>query len=144
MEVSLKKDEFIRLYLKVFLPIPEICNKIIKLKNDIENEEIFDYHMNRWETIAGEHYYTRDNHSGKFSQVLDGSNYIVKRDHRLGFYQMTGVSYQIVDLIHELIRINHENAWDFQIDDKKYWIKYDDELYSNLSNKIMIEMRRIL
>ena len=85
MEVSLKKDEFIRLYLKVFLPIPEICNKIIKLKNDIENEEIFDYHMNRWETIAGEHYYTRDNHSGKFSQVLDGSNYIVKRDHRLGF-----------------------------------------------------------
>ena len=144
MEYSLKRDECIRLYLKVFISIPEICNKIIKLKNHMEKVDTLDYHIDRWVTIAGEHYYTKDNHYGKFSYVQDTSNYIIKRDHRLGFYQMTGISYQIVDLIHELIRINHEKAWDFEIADKKDWIKYDDELYSNLSNKIMIEMRRIL
>ena len=144
MEYSLKRDEKIRLYLKVFIPIPEICNKIIKLKNDMENEDTLNYHIDRWVTIAGEHYYTRDNHYGKYSYVHDSSKYIIKRDHRINFYQMTGISYQIVDLIHELIRINHEKAWDFEIVDKKDWLKYDDELYSNLSDKIMIEMRRIL
>ena len=44
----------------------------------MEIEEAFDYHMNRWETIAGEYYYTRDTHTGKFSYVHDGLNYIVK------------------------------------------------------------------
>lgn len=144
MEYSLENDEKIRLYLKVFIPIPEICNKIILLKNDSERKETLKYHIDRWETIAGEHYYTKDNHTGKYSYVFDNRDYVIKIDHRLNFYQMTGISYQIVDLIHELIRINHEKAWDFQIDNKKDWIKYDDELYSNLSNKIMIEMRRIL
>ena len=144
MEYSLKNDEKIRLYLKVFIPIPEICNKIIKLKNDSEYKETLKYHNDIWETIAGEHYFTRDNHYGKFSYIHDGINYIVKRDHRLYFYQMTGISYQVIELIHELIRINHENSWDFEIDDKKDWLQYDDKLYSELSKRIMIEMRRIL
>ena len=144
MEYSLKNDEYIRLYLKVFIPIPEICNKIIQLKNDKEYEETLKYHTERWETIAGEHYYTRDNHHNKFSYIFDNINYIVKIDHRMNFYQMTGISYQIVELIHELIRINNENSWDFEMDEKKDWIKYDDSLYSELSKRIMIEMRRIL
>lgn len=143
MEYSLKKDEYIRLYLKYFIPIPEICNKIIVLKNTIENKDTLDYHIDIYDNIIGEYYYTRDNHTGKFSYVHDSSKYIVKPDHRINFYQMTGISYQIVDLIHELISINHEKAWDFQIDDKKYWLKYDDELYSNLSNKIMLLMRKL-
>ena len=144
MEYSLKNDEKIRLYLKVFIPIPEICNKIIKLKNDSEYKETLKYHNDIWETIAGEHYFTRDNHYGKFSYIHDGINYIVKRDHRVYFYQMTGISYQIIELIHELIRIIHEDSWDFEIDDKKDWLQYDDKLYSELSKRIMIEMRRIL
>ena len=144
MEYSLKNDEKIRLYLKVFIPIPEICNKIIKLKNDKEYEETLKYYNDRWETIAGEHYFTRDNHYGKFSQVFDEYKYIVKRDHRMNFYQMTGISYQVVELIYELIRINHENSWDFEIDEKKDWLRHDDALYSELSKRIMIEMRRIL
>ena len=49
-----------------------------------------------------------------------------------------------LELIYELIRINHENAWDFEIVDKKEWLKHDDTLYSLLSKKIMFEMRRIL
>ncbi len=143
MEYPLKRDECIRLYLKVFIPIPEICNRIIELKNCKEYEGALEYHMGRWQTIAGEHYYTKDTHYGKFSQVHDGSNYIVKPDHRLGFYQITGISYQVVELIYELIRINHENAWDFEMIDKKDWLKYDDELYSELSKRIMNKMNSL-
>ena len=142
MEISLKNDERIRLYLKELIPIPEIYNKIIKLKNDSEREETLKYHMNKWESIAGEHYYTRDTHYSKFSYIHDNENYIIKRDHRIYFYQMTGISYQVLELIYELIRILNEK--DLGIVDKKVWLKHDDELYSLLSKKIMFEMRRIL
>ena len=141
MEFALKNDEMIRLYLKVFIPIPEICNKIIDIKNNKEFEETLEYHIDRWESIAGEHHFTRDTHYGKFSYIFDNSKYIVKRDHRIYFYQMTGISYQVLELIYELIRINHENAWDFEMDDKGDWLKHDDELYSVLSKKIMIKMK---
>ena len=142
MDYSLNTDESIRLYLKVFLPIPEICNKIIKMKNKSEYEDTLEYHNDRWTNIVGEYYYTRDTHTGKFSYVHDGLNYIVKKDHRLNFYKKTGISYQIVELIHELIRILHENSWDFEIDEKKDWLRYDDSLYSELSKRIMIEMSK--
>lgn len=142
MEFALKHDEMIRLYLKVFIPIPEICNKIIDIKNNEEFEETLEYHIDRWESIAGEHHFTRDTHFDKFSYIFDNSKYIVKRDHRIYFYQMTGISYQVLELIYELIRINHENAWDFDVDDKKTWLKEDDKLYSELSKRIMIEMRK--
>tara|TARA_B100000900_G_scaffold394677_1_gene392309 strand:- start:1025 stop:1459 length:435 start_codon:yes stop_codon:yes gene_type:complete len=143
MEIALKRDERIRLYLKELIPIPGICNKIIKIKNSKEDKDALDYHIKRWESIAGEHYYTRDNHYGKFSYIHDGKNYIIKRDHRLDFYQMTGISYQVLELIYELIRILNENSWDFGMVDKKNWLKHDDLLYSELSRRIMIEMCRI-
>tara|TARA_B100000767_G_scaffold152750_1_gene143685 strand:+ start:69 stop:503 length:435 start_codon:yes stop_codon:yes gene_type:complete len=141
MEISLTKDETIFLYLKYFIPIPELCYKIIKIKNESESAETYNYHLDRWIKIAGEHYYTRDNHYGKFSYVLGPHEYIIKADHRLNFYQMTGISYQVLELIYELIKINDEKSWDFEIDDKKEWLKYDDKLYSKLSRKIMIEMK---
>lgn len=143
MEYPLKRDECIRLYLKVFIPIPEICNKIILLKNSKEREETLKYHIDRWVNIAGEHHYTRDNHGGKYSYIFDNHKYIIKPDHKLDFYQLTGISYQVVELIYELIRINHENAWDFDVVDKKEWLREDDKLYSELSKRIMIEMRRM-
>lgn len=142
MEYSLKQDETILLYLKVYIPIPELCNKIIKIKNEDEKRDSLKYHSDRWENIVGEYYYTRDNHTGKFSYIFDNINYVIKPDHRRQFYNLTGVSYQIVELIHELIRILHEDSWDFEIDEKKDWLRYDDSLYSELSQKIMIEMSK--
>ncbi len=148
MKFSLNRDEWIRLYLKVFIPIPEICNKIIELKNSKEYEESLEYHVNRWESIAGEHNFTRDTHYGKFSYIFDDSKYIIKKDHRIYFYQMTGISYQIVELIHELIRILNDNSYDENFEymllpeDKKRWLRNDDKLYSELSKRIMIEMRK--
>ena len=144
MEFALNRDEKIRLYLKEFIPIPEICNKIIKIKNDKEYEEAFDYHMNRWESIAGEHYYTRDTHFDKYSYIYNETNYVVKSDHRIYFYHMTGISYQVLELIYDLIRILNEKSYDEDFEefkDKKDWLKHDDDLYSVLSKKIMIKMK---
>lgn len=143
MEISLTKDETIYLYLRSLLPIPELCNTIIRLKNDSEDKDTLDYHKERYETIAGEHYYTRDNHFDKFSYVLDSEEYIVKPDHRLYFYEMTGISYQVLELLYELIKILNESSWDFEIDDKEDWLKHDDLLYSELSKRIMNNMKNI-
>ena len=143
MEISLTKDETICLYLKSLLPIPELCYKIIKIKNDSESEETYKYHLDRWIKLAGEHYYTRDNHFNKFSYVLDSEKYIIKPDHRMDFYKMTGISYQVLELIYELIRIKDEKSWDFEMDDKIDWIKHDDKLYSELADRIMDRMKNI-
>ena len=143
MEISLTKDETIYLYLRSLLHIPELCNTIIRLKNNSEDKDTLDYHKGRYETIAGEHYYTRDNHFDKFSYVLDSEKYIVKPDHRLYFYHMTGISYQVLELIYELIKILNESSWDFEIDDKEDWLKHDDLLYSELSRRIMNNMKNI-
>ena len=119
MEFALNRDECIRLYLKEFIPIPEICNKIIKIKNSKESEETLEYHKDRWEIIAGEHYYTRDTHFDKFSYIYNESNYVVKSDHRIYFYQITGISYQVLELIYELIRILNENSYDEDFEEFK-------------------------
>lgn len=143
MEISLTKDETIYLYLKSLLPIPELCYKIIKIKNVSESEETYKYHLDRWIKLAGEHYYTRDNHYNKFSYVLDSEKYIIKPDHRMDFYKMTGISYQVLELIYELIRIKNEKSWDFEMDDKTDWLKHDDKLYSELADRIMDRMKNI-
>lgn len=140
----ISSNEYILLLLKEKLNHNiDLCKIILDIKKDIENKETLEYHINIWETIAGEHYYTRDSHYGKFSYILDNNKYIIKPDHRLNFYKITGISYQILELIYELIHIRNENSWDFEIDDKNNWLKYDDKLYKILADKIMIEMKKL-
>ena len=141
----LSSNDYILLYLKKFIHEISICKKIIYIKNNNEKKEILNYYNDRWENIAGEHFFTRDNHYQKFSYILDQNKYIIKPDHRLNFFYKTGISYQVLELIYELIRINNEKTWDFnymRIEDKKDWLNHDDKLYSILSKKIMIEMNK--
>ena len=145
MEYSLKHDERIRLYLKVFIPIPEICNHIIKIKNTEEDKETYHYHLHRWNMIAGEHFLARDTHTDKFSYVyhdLYSSEYIIKIDHRLEFYDLTGISYQVVELLHSLIKLK---IWPYYSvnDNYKDTLASDDKLYSELSSRIMGHMKNI-
>jgi hypothetical protein len=142
MMYSLKKEQLISLYLSRVIPISEIRYLIINRKNKIETEETLDYHMERWTNIAGSHYTTHDTHFGKFSIIHDSINYVVKPDHRLDFYNATGVSYQIVELIHGLIKrnfilpgVSHRPCH------YKKFMKEDDKLYSQLANLIMKEMK---
>ena len=140
--LPLTKDESILLILKELLHHnTDICKLIIHKKNIIEAKETMDYYYDRWENIAGSHYRLHDTHDGKFSYIFNDMEYIVKKDHNPVFYNLTGVSYQVVELIHQLIKLKNdgliENTF---ITDYKEWIERDDKLFSFLANKIKIAM----
>jgi len=149
MIYSLKKEQLISLYLSRVIPISEIRYLIINRKNKMETEETLDYHMKRWTNIADSHYTTHDTHFGKFSIIHDSTNYVVKPDHRLDFYNVTGVSYQIVELIHELIKRHYfilpggaiRLAFPYLNCHYEKFLKEEDKLYSQLANLIMKEMK---
>ena len=140
----LTKDESTLLILKEVLHHnTDVCKLIIHKKNTIEMKEIMEYHYDRWENIAGSHYRLRDTDQDKYSLICDYSTFIVKKDHLPIFYNLTGISYQVVDLIHLLIklhRVDREDTQETFIWNYKYWLERDDKLYSVLTNKIMRAM----
>jgi hypothetical protein len=142
MEYALSNDENIYGILRLFINEPSICKNIIKYKKYLEEKETLDYHFKRWEDIAGSHYILHDTHEGKFSYIFNEEDYIVKPDHKLIFFNLTGISYQVIELLHELIKINRICSENTHIEDYKYWINYDDKLYAILSKKIMFKMKK--
>ncbi len=140
----LSSKQIILLYLKELLNHNlDICYHILKLKRNIEQTENNNYYQNRYEKIAKEHYFLHKNHMGKFSIVHDSRNYIIKTDFKLDYYNYTGISYQIIELIHELIKLKNE-VYLTKDQGYKYWLDYDDNLYSILANKISYSMNNIL
>ncbi len=140
----LTKDESILLILKEVLHHNvDVCKLIIHKKNTIENKETMDYYYDRWENIAGSHYRLHDTHEGKYSLIWDSSTYRVIKDHNPIFYNLTGISYQIIELLHELIKINRIDSVNSRIEDYKYWLTYNDKLFSILADKIRIAMKPI-
>jgi len=140
----LTKDESTLLILKEVLHHnTDVCKLIIHKKNTIEMKETMEYHYDRWENIAGSHYRLHDTHDGLYSLIWDASTYTVKKDHNLMFYNLTGISYQIIELLHELIKLNRIDSENSRIEDYKEWIEHDDKLYSFLADKITIAMKTI-
>ena len=138
----LTADESILLCLKELVNHNiDVCKLIIKKKKEIESKETMDYYYDRWENIAGSHYRLHDTHDGKYSLIWDASNYSVKKDHNPIFYNLTGISYQIIELLHQLIKIHRVDSENSRIEDYKYWLTYNDKLYSFLADKIMIDMK---
>ena len=131
MIITLSTNKRIIFLLSQLINEPGICEKIVEIKDEEEKKDALKYHYERWENIAGSHYILHDTHVGKFSIIHDENNYIVKKDHKPTFYNITGISYQVVELIHELIRIFN-----------KEWLQYDDMLYSKLADLIMDEYRK--
>ena len=119
----------------------DICKLIMKKKKEIESKETMEYYYGRWENISGSHYRLHDTHDGKFSYIFNDMEYIVKKDHKPIFYNLTGISYQVVELIHQLIKLkNDELIENTFITDYKEWIEHDDKLFSFLADKIRIAM----
>ena len=131
MIITLSTNKRIIFLLSQLINEPGICEKIVEIKDEEEKKDALKYHYERWENIAGSHYILHDTHVGKFSIIHDENNYIVKKDHKPTFYNITGISYQVVELIHELIRIYN-----------KEWLQYDDMLYSKLADLIMDEYKK--
>ena len=133
MEYALTNDENIFGILRKFINEPMICKFIIKYKKFLEDNETLEYHFDRWENIAGSHHILHDTHKCKYSLIHNLNEYKIHIDHRPIFYNLTGISYQVVELIHELIKLK---------DNQNLLLQYDI-LYSLLANKIMIEMKKV-
>jgi len=140
---NLSSDEEILLLLKELLNHNiEICKLILKQKKTIELNETRNYYSDRYEKIAKEHYYLHTNHMGKFSVIHDSKLYVIKKDFKLDYYKYTGISYQIIELIHELIKLKNDK-YITKDEGYEYWLKHDDKLYSILADKIMKKMEYI-
>ena len=120
----------------------DICISILKLKSKIEIKENLNYHKIRYEKIAKEHYYLHKNHTGKFSYIHNNELYVLKNDFKIVYYNYTGISYQIIELIHQLIKLKNDK-YITRYEGYKYWLKNDDKLYTLLAKKITDSMNMI-
>jgi len=143
MEYGLTSYEHIYGILRIFINEPSICKNIMNHKKQLEDTEIVEFHSKRLKDISGSHFMLRDSYEGNLSaaQILAD---IVKPDHLFTFYNLTGISYQVVDFIHELIKLKNTDALENTfIVDYKEWLHDDDTLFSKLSKKIMLRMKGI-
>tara|TARA_B100001094_G_scaffold332137_1_gene402953 strand:+ start:6757 stop:7170 length:414 start_codon:yes stop_codon:yes gene_type:complete len=133
--LQIKKNKEIEKILVNYYGNPDIAKYIIKILEYIkeyEKNETLEYHMDRWNNITGSFFEVKNSNYKRFSYILDDKHYIIKKDHINKFYNNTGLSYQLIDLLQELIKISHD----------KEWLEEDDKKYSILANKIMIEMNK--
>ena len=143
MEYGLTSYEHIYGTLRIFINEPSICKNIMNHKKQLEDTEIVEFHSKRLKDISGSHFMLRDSYEGNLSaaQILAD---IVKPDHLFTFYNLTGISYQVVDFIHELIKLKNPDALENTfIVDYKEWLDDDDTLFSRLSKQIMLQMKII-
>jgi len=142
MEYGLTSYEHIYGILRIFINEPSICKNIMNHKKQLEDTEIVEFHSKRWEDIAGSHFMLRDLYEAQVAP--DDPTDIVKPDHLFTFYNLTGISYQVVDFIHALIKLKNTDALENTfIVDYKEWLHDDDTLFSRLSKQIMLQMKPI-
>ena len=140
MEYGLTSYEHIYGILCIFINEPSICKYIMNHKKQLEDTEILEFHSKRWEDIAGSYFMLRDSYEAQVAP--DDPTDIVKPDHLFTFYNLTGISYQVVDFIHELIKLKNPDALENTfIVDYKEWLEDDDKLFSTLSKQIMLQMK---
>ena len=129
--------------LRIFINEPSICKNIMIHKKQLEDTEILEFHSKRLKDISGSHFMLRNSCEFRIAEAQRLAD-IVKPDHLFTFYNLTGISYQVVDFIHELIKLKNTDALEntFIVDYKK-WLDDDDTLFANLSKQIMLQMKEI-
>ena len=128
----LSRDQSIYLIIFKKFKIPEICSKINTKRMYIEKKEIYDYHYERWETIASKYFNAIENMNRYISKIYFTKNnvkYISRPDYIKEYHKETKISQQVRDMILELICIQDKNKR-----------KKEDKLYSLLSKLIMEKM----
>ena len=141
--MELTNDQQISLLLSQFIPIEPIRYKIIQMKNKKEKKEALDYHIERWETISSKYFRSleKDYHGVVIPQSysIDSKYFVSNKDKCLEFYNETGISYQVRDLLLDILQcpmgsLFTENIMDCTLFE---WRKEDDKIYSILSEEIM-------
>jgi len=144
--MELTNDQQISLLLSEFIPIEPIRYKIIQMKNKKEKKEALDYHIERWETISSKYFRSleKDYHGVVIPQSysIDSKYFVSNKDKCLEFYNETGISSQVRDLLLDILdcymEIFNEPYSDNILSCTLYeWREEDDEMYSILANEIM-------
>ena len=143
MEYGLTSYENIYGILRIFINEPSICKNIMNHKKQLEDTEILEFHSKRWKDISSSYFMLRDSYEFRIAEAQRLAD-VVKPDHLFTFYNLTGISYQVVDFIHELIKLKNTDALENTfIVDYKEWLEDDDTLFANLSKQIMLQMKEI-
>ena len=143
MEYGLTSYEHIYGILRIFINEPSICKYIMNHKKQLGDTEILEFHYKRWKDISSSYFILRDSYEFRIAEAQRLAD-IVKPDHLFTFYNLTSISYQVVDFIHELIKLKNSDALENTfIVDYKEWLHDDDTLFSTLSKQIMLEMKAI-
>jgi len=148
MEIGLNQNEYISLLLSVKVINVDLRNKIIEEKDKLEKKEAYEYHVERWKEISIKYFrsFRKDKYNNKiyYSYVLnDTDEYNAEVDDNLDYYNETGVSYQVRDLLLSTIISPGFNPDRSLLNYKiKEWRKLDDTMYGILAKKIMKKMKR--
>ena len=129
MNNQITTDQEILLILNRLNPIQEINESILFLKKEIEKKETFDYHIHLYENISLKYNECLKTKFPLYSWIGNGKSYITEKDRNLKFFNYTGISFQVRDIILDLIK--NENY---------KWRIYDDKMYCILARKIYEKM----
>ena len=143
MESSMIRYRLVSLCLNRYIFEKSIKYKIIKYLSDMES---YDYYIERYKTIS--YLYNKSFikdywRERKFiSYVLNSEIYISKPDDNMDFYNETGQSYQVRNLVLSLLSIPNDNSDILHNDsllsnDIKEWREIDDSMYGILAKNIM-------
>ena len=130
MNYPLTNNQEILLILNRKINIKEINQYIIFLKNKIEKQETLQYHIYLYENISLKYNKCLKTKYPINSWVGDEKYYVTERDRDLEFFNYTGISFQVRDIILDLIKNENYNR---RI--------YDDKLYCILARKINEKMK---
>ena len=143
----MERSSKIYLYLTKKINEKNIIKKIIQIINYLESK---DYHIERYNKIKNawlnSFTYNKWNDKEIYSYVLNSRIYKSEADRILDFYNHTGISCQVIDLLFDIIS-NEDyiipSGEIKSITDKKIkqWRKEDDNLYGKLAKKIMEHMK---
>ena len=124
------KDQKICLFLIQILPVPDLCRLIIDYKNYLETQDNYIYHISLWENISSRFFISCETKFPTYSYILNGEYYIANKDRNLEYYNYTQISYQVRNMILQLIKAPG-----------KEWRQSDDKMYGILSKKIMEKIK---
>ena len=141
------KDEII-LYLYKFIPIMELCVKIVNMKIKIDKEETYNYHLELYNKIHLSYLnsfdYSTQRDRTYYSYILDDKHIICEKDRNMNFYNITGISYQVRNILLDVINSPTTNYDLIRSDYTDKEIRNeDDKLLSLLTNEIKKKFKYI-
>ena len=141
MEYSLTSYQENLMTLNRLINEPFICKYILKIKEEEEKQENYQYHNELWSLLMGLYYNCKE--YPRYSYVLDSKHFIYNIDKKPEFYYLTGISFQSREILLDTIK-NDLLDWVpplthlFEEDRKEKEIEF-----GKLSQLIMNEMSKL-